>query len=547
MMRSITRWAFVAGALALLVLLAVGELQGGATWRTTEVRGIYFSADRGTTTDSVMQLSDATYYPVQDTAGNVVYIKTGGTVISVITSRDYMTSDNATIWAYPSTASDTTGQGTACTYTGNSRHEWYLADADFGQYDFYEVGGSPDTMISYMDLRVVMGATAPDSFVTTAGLQDEAITPAKMDSSETFAIGGLRINTDDFTIAVAGDTATATGQIEFDDDVSFNGDMNLGDANTDAITVYGYLQVEDTALLQDNVTISFVSAESLRASGGGWRVSSPVKWQGAHTFQWPVTFELMATADSLTVAYLDADGEGGGVMTAQDMLVAGQVDLNGDVDINNTITIGDGDADSCNFAGHMPRTDHDFKVGQDLRVGRDFYGYDDGIIEDNWTVGGTTHATERLTLGENAAGGDGQIQFTDGSYYFRLRAYNGLGASATMMLPANPQSANAVLMGADGDSTTDWKYPPAAIFETKCDVVDVASPFRIAYYHPEVYDSWPNPMVRPSNCDEDDTVPAWHDYSGSYCKDDSVVIVFDGSTGPAGLDFTYIVGPGQAY
>jgi hypothetical protein len=176
------------------------------TWPSTSKR-FYFTADRGTVSDSVVTLS--------------------GDTITVTVRRKWITSSNGRIRAFPAqySGSDTTGNGVDASYLGGSRNLWYLANATYSSYNFYEIGGAgSDSLIADIAYSVVPGTIAPDSSVTTAAIRNEAITIAKMTAP-------LMRN-------VSGDTIYTT----VIDSLLVTGDAQIGDALGDTLRVYGQLK-----------------------------------------------------------------------------------------------------------------------------------------------------------------------------------------------------------------------------------------------------------------------------------------------------------------
>jgi hypothetical protein len=157
----------------------------------------------------------------------------------------------------------------------------------------------------------VTGAKLLDGTVDTDDIAAEAITPTKIDSSEAFTVGGLYINTDNFRWTVAGDTVLAVGSVKY-----------TGDAHFDSNVVI------DGDLWCDEATATSLSAGTVTAT---------------------------ARVRTRSTTHIGDDA-------------SDAVTILGPATLNGTTQFGDADADSCNFAGYQPRTDHNFKVGGDLTV-----------------------------------------------------------------------------------------------------------------------------------------------------------------------------------
>lgn len=176
------------------------------TWPSTSKR-YYFTADRGTVSDSVVTI--------------------GGDTIAVTVRRKWITNSNGRIRAFAAyyTGSDTTGNGVDASYYGGSRNLWYLANATYAPYVFYEIGGAgTDSLIADISYTVFPGTVVPDSSVTTAGIRDNAITIAKF--------------TTPFMRGVSGDSVYTTVL----DSLLVSGHAQIGDALGDTLRVYGQLK-----------------------------------------------------------------------------------------------------------------------------------------------------------------------------------------------------------------------------------------------------------------------------------------------------------------
>jgi len=130
-------------------------------------------------------------------------------------------------------------------------------------------------------------------------------------------VGGLRINTDNFSITVAGDSAGVAGDQKIDGNVYI--DSNL--------------VVALSAWIGDQIT-----------AGAGAFGGLTVNGLFAH-----MSGKLVSTADTTQF---------GGMLFR----------VNSTAELNNKVNIGNSPADSTTFAAYMPRTEHHFKVGQDLTV-----------------------------------------------------------------------------------------------------------------------------------------------------------------------------------
>jgi len=135
-----------------------------------------------------------------------------------------MTSSNATIRAYPAfyTGADTLNQGTDATYLGSNW--WALDGVAWAPYNFYEIEGGADSLITNISGLVAIGNTLPDSSVATNSLLDGVITLSKISEPLLRGDSGDSV----YTIVI--------------DSLLVNGNVQLGDSQGDTVSVIGQLR-----------------------------------------------------------------------------------------------------------------------------------------------------------------------------------------------------------------------------------------------------------------------------------------------------------------
>ena len=191
-------------ALSLFAVVLLAPLfadAGTTTWPQMTIRGLIFQADRGTVSDSIVTLS--------------------GDTISVVVRRKWMTSSNATIRAYPAfyTGADTLNQGTDATYLGSNW--WALDGVAWAPYNFYEIEGGADSLITNISGLVAIGNTLPDSSVVRASIRNAAVGADEIDATADVSLNSLTVT----------DSIYAANKIR------------MGGSDTDSLIDVGYLQV----------------------------------------------------------------------------------------------------------------------------------------------------------------------------------------------------------------------------------------------------------------------------------------------------------------
>lgn len=295
------------------VILPLGPIVSEAatkTWRTSTVRGLYVSADRGVDSDSVLVLSTATLDSVVTLSGDTANVYTGGTVTTVTTRRKWITSANGQLTAYPAiyTGSDTTGQGIDLTYIGGSRNLWYLNTTSLPTqtYNLYETGGSPDSAITDYVAFPVLGYVMPDSSIPASALERGAVGLAEVDTNEVVVyrsalsdttVGktyipryvplGNKIQADSFytfstdkfyfdagIVRLEPDAVWVTDTLGVAGDVNFRSDLYVGGDGTEVLSVDHIAPILDGKVqVGDDLEITATGAALILSAADGYDLS----------------------------------------------------------------------------------------------------------------------------------------------------------------------------------------------------------------------------------------------------------------------------------